>query len=118
MTVTASEVATRAAEILSRPASINGLTVPNRIVMAPMTRMFSPGGIPGEDVVSYYARRAAAGDAPLYVLQGIQPAAVEIGPALLRGLLQQQGVGRQKVRRREDVQQLPRREGNDRLVVA
>jgi 2,4-dienoyl-CoA reductase-like NADH-dependent reductase (Old Yellow Enzyme family) len=40
---------------------INGLTVPNRIAMAPMTRMFSPGGVPGEDVVSYYGRRAAAG---------------------------------------------------------
>ncbi|MFD9317187.1 NADH:flavin oxidoreductase [Streptomyces sp. NPDC060053] len=52
---------TRAAEILSRPVSINGLTVPNRIAMAPMTRMFSPDGIPGEDVVSYYGRRAAAG---------------------------------------------------------
>ncbi|MGW1745570.1 NADH:flavin oxidoreductase [Streptomyces sp. NPDC002092] len=51
----------RAAEVLSRPTAINGLTVPNRIVMAPMTRMFSPDGIPGEDVVSYYARRAAAG---------------------------------------------------------
>jgi 2,4-dienoyl-CoA reductase-like NADH-dependent reductase (Old Yellow Enzyme family) len=51
----------RAAETLSRPVSINGLTVPNRIAMAPMTRMFSPGGVPGEDVVSYYARRAAAG---------------------------------------------------------
>jgi 2,4-dienoyl-CoA reductase-like NADH-dependent reductase (Old Yellow Enzyme family) len=53
--------ASRAAEILSRPVSINGLTVPNRIVMAPMTRMFSPDGIPGDDVVSYYGRRAAAG---------------------------------------------------------
>ncbi|MFZ3565932.1 NADH:flavin oxidoreductase [Streptomyces sp. BH097] len=51
----------RAAEILSRPVALNGLTVPNRIAMAPMTRMFSPGGIPGEDVRSYYARRAAAG---------------------------------------------------------
>ncbi|CCK29268.1 oxidoreductase [Streptomyces davaonensis JCM 4913] len=61
MTVAASEAASRAAEILSRPTSINGLTVPNRIAMAPMTRMFSPGGVPGEDVVSYYARRAAAG---------------------------------------------------------
>ncbi|MER7573852.1 NADH:flavin oxidoreductase [Streptomyces sp. NPDC126514] len=61
MTVAASEAASRAAEILSRPTSINGLTVPNRIVMAPMTRMFSPGGVPGEDVASYYARRAAAG---------------------------------------------------------
>nr|WP_203644917.1 NADH:flavin oxidoreductase [Streptomyces sp. SID14478] len=46
---------------MSRPIALGGLTVPNRIVMAPMTRMFSPGGIPGEDVRSYYARRAAAG---------------------------------------------------------
>ncbi|WP_369223471.1 NADH:flavin oxidoreductase [Streptomyces sp. R39] len=53
--------ASRAAEILSRPIALNGLTVPNRIVMAPMTRQFSPGGIPGADVVSYYSRRAAAG---------------------------------------------------------
>ncbi|MEU9150118.1 NADH:flavin oxidoreductase [Streptomyces sp. NPDC048417] len=60
MTVT-TPPASRAAEILSRPIALNGLTVPNRIVMAPMTRQFSPGGIPGEDVVSYYARRAAAG---------------------------------------------------------
>ncbi|MFI6102806.1 NADH:flavin oxidoreductase [Streptomyces sp. NPDC051310] len=60
MTVTES-AASRAAEILSRPVSLNGLTVPNRIVMAPMTRQFSPGGVPGDDVRSYYARRAAAG---------------------------------------------------------
>ncbi|GGR19825.1 oxidoreductase [Streptomyces cinereoruber] len=60
VTVTASP-ASRATEILSRPVALNGLTVPNRIVMAPMTRMFSPGGVPGEDVRSYYARRAAAG---------------------------------------------------------
>ncbi|MFE7275090.1 NADH:flavin oxidoreductase [Streptomyces sp. NPDC057623] len=60
MTVTQSATS-RAAQILSRPTVINGLTVPNRIAMAPMTRMFSPGGIPGEDVVSYYSRRAAAG---------------------------------------------------------
>ncbi|KUM72333.1 NADH:flavin oxidoreductase [Streptomyces curacoi] len=60
MTVTTSS-ASRAAQILGRPTTINGLTVPNRIAMAPMTRMFSPGGVPGEDVVSYYSRRAAAG---------------------------------------------------------
>jgi 2,4-dienoyl-CoA reductase-like NADH-dependent reductase (Old Yellow Enzyme family) len=60
VTVTASP-ASRAAEILSRPVTLNGLTVPNRIAMAPMTRMFSPGGVPGDDVLSYYARRAAAG---------------------------------------------------------
>jgi 2,4-dienoyl-CoA reductase-like NADH-dependent reductase (Old Yellow Enzyme family) len=60
VTVTESP-ASRAAEILSRPVTLNGLTVPNRIAMAPMTRMFSPGGVPGEDVRSYYSRRAAAG---------------------------------------------------------
>lgn len=60
MTVT-TPPASRAAKILARPIALNGLTVPNRIAMAPMTRAFSPGGIPGEDVVSYYARRAAAG---------------------------------------------------------
>ncbi|MGW0711392.1 NADH:flavin oxidoreductase [Streptomyces sp. NPDC002643] len=53
--------ASRAAEVLSRPVVINGLTVPNRIVMAPMTRQFSPGGVPGADVASYYGRRAGAG---------------------------------------------------------
>ncbi|MGW3494677.1 NADH:flavin oxidoreductase [Streptomyces sp. NPDC001020] len=67
MTVTASP--SRAAEILSRPATINGLTVRNRIAMAPMTRQFSPGGIPGEDVASYYARRAAA-DVGLIITEG------------------------------------------------
>lgn len=64
MTDSASPVpspAPRAADILSRPVALNGLTVPNRIAMAPMTRMFSPGGVPGEDVRSYYSRRAAAG---------------------------------------------------------
>ena len=59
--MTATAPASRAAEILSRPVTLNGLTVPNRIAMAPMTREFSPGGVPGEDVVGYYARRAAAG---------------------------------------------------------
>ncbi|GGY34178.1 NADH:flavin oxidoreductase [Streptomyces tanashiensis] len=60
MTVTESPTS-RAAEVLSRPVTLNGLTVPNRIAMAPMTRMFSPDGVPGDDVRSYYARRAAAG---------------------------------------------------------
>jgi 2,4-dienoyl-CoA reductase-like NADH-dependent reductase (Old Yellow Enzyme family) len=61
VTATTAESTSRAARILARPATINGLTVPNRIAMAPMTRQFSPGGIPGENVASYYARRAAAG---------------------------------------------------------
>jgi 2,4-dienoyl-CoA reductase-like NADH-dependent reductase (Old Yellow Enzyme family) len=46
---------------LFRPFSVGTLTVPNRFVMAPMTREFSPGGVPGEDVAAYYARRARHG---------------------------------------------------------
>lgn len=30
----------------------------NRLVMAPMTRMFSPNGVPGENVAQYYRKRA------------------------------------------------------------
>lgn len=59
--MTAPAQTSRAAQILARPVTLNGLTVPNRIVMAPMTRQFSPGGVPGEDVASYYSRRAGAG---------------------------------------------------------
>ena len=44
-------------------------TLRNRIVMAPMTRNSSPGGIPGESVAAYYARRAAGG-AGLIVTEG------------------------------------------------
>ena len=36
---------------LFQPADVAGLHLRNRLVMAPMTRQFSPGGIPGEDVV-------------------------------------------------------------------
>ena len=37
--------------------------------MAPMTREHSPGGVPGQDVADYYARRAAA-DVGLIVTEG------------------------------------------------
>ena len=46
---------------LFSPFHLKGLTLPNRIVMAPMTRSFSPGGIPGNDVAAYYRRRAEGG---------------------------------------------------------
>jgi len=43
---------------LFTPVSIGTLTLPNRIVMAPMTRSQSPGGTPGPNVAAYYRRRA------------------------------------------------------------
>lgn len=49
---------TDAAPLFS-PFSLAGAELANRFVMAPMTRQFSPGGVPGEDVAVYYARRAA-----------------------------------------------------------
>lgn len=52
---------TRSVESLYRPFTIKGLTLPNRIVMAAMTRHYSPGGIPGDNVAAYYRRRAENG---------------------------------------------------------
>jgi 2,4-dienoyl-CoA reductase-like NADH-dependent reductase (Old Yellow Enzyme family) len=36
------------------------LTLANRFVMSPMTRNFSPDGVPGDNVAAYYTRRAMA----------------------------------------------------------
>ncbi|KVK91512.1 oxidoreductase [Burkholderia sp. MSMB1498] len=48
-------------DIVFDPVSLGGLRVPNRIVMAPMTRRQSPGGVPDRDVARYYAKRAEGG---------------------------------------------------------
>ncbi|WP_372785403.1 NADH:flavin oxidoreductase [Phenylobacterium sp.] len=48
------------ADALFQPFTFKGLTLPNRIVMAPMTRGMSPGGVATPEVAAYYARRAAA----------------------------------------------------------
>jgi 2,4-dienoyl-CoA reductase-like NADH-dependent reductase (Old Yellow Enzyme family) len=48
------------ATALISAVSVAGLKLRNRLVMAPMTRQFSPGGIPGDDVAAYYARRASS----------------------------------------------------------
>ncbi len=43
---------------LFQPFQLKSLRLRNRIVMAPMTRSFSPGGVPGPNVADYYDRRA------------------------------------------------------------
>jgi 2,4-dienoyl-CoA reductase-like NADH-dependent reductase (Old Yellow Enzyme family) len=48
-------------DLLFQPLNIKSLHLPNRIVMAPMTRYFSPDGIPTSDVAAYYRRRAEGG---------------------------------------------------------
>ncbi|MEU9470772.1 NADH:flavin oxidoreductase [Streptomyces avermitilis] len=54
---------------LFSPVTIGTLTLPNRIVMAPMTRQLSPNGVPGPDSATYYARRARGG-AGLVITEG------------------------------------------------
>ncbi|QJD87996.1 NADH:flavin oxidoreductase [Cohnella herbarum] len=44
-----------------KPFISEKLKLANRIVMPPMTRSFSPGGVPGPDVAAYYKRRAENG---------------------------------------------------------
>ncbi|OKP96431.1 NADH:flavin oxidoreductase [Paenibacillus sp. P46E] len=46
---------------LFAPFQAGSLSLPNRIVMAPMTRVYSPNGVPGEEVAAYYRRRAEGG---------------------------------------------------------
>ena len=57
---------------LFTPFKLKNLTLPNRIVMAPMTRSKSPNQVPGEDVAAYYARRAEGG-VGLIITEGVAP---------------------------------------------
>jgi len=54
---------------LFSPFTVKSLNLTNRTVMAPMTRTFSPGGVPTADVASYYRRRAE-GDVGLIITEG------------------------------------------------
>ncbi|MEH6551705.1 MAG: NADH:flavin oxidoreductase [Pseudomonadales bacterium] len=48
-------------DALFKPFSLKDLSLANRFVMAPMTREFSPGGVPTDEVAGYYRRRAEGG---------------------------------------------------------
>ncbi|HSN05595.1 MAG TPA: alkene reductase [Nitrospira sp.] len=59
------------ATTIFEPTNIGGLTLKNRIVMAPMTRnRASVAGVPSDLAVTYYAQRASAG---LIITEGTQP---------------------------------------------
>jgi 2,4-dienoyl-CoA reductase-like NADH-dependent reductase (Old Yellow Enzyme family) len=49
----------RSTSALFQPFQSGGLSLPNRIAMAPMTRSFALGGVPGPDIAAYYERRAS-----------------------------------------------------------
>ena len=57
---------------LFQPFSLSGVSLANRIVMAPMTRNHSPNGVPGDDVAAYYRRRAEGG-VGLILTEGTAP---------------------------------------------
>ena len=61
---------------LFTPFSCKSLALANRFAMAPMTRSHSPGGIPGDNVAAYYARRAKNG-VGLILTEGTAPATPE-----------------------------------------
>ncbi|MGL3150336.1 12-oxophytodienoate reductase [Microbacterium sp. A82] len=52
------------------PLQLRGTAIANRIVMSPMTRTHSPNGVPGEDVATYYWRRAVGGTG-LLITEGV-----------------------------------------------
>jgi len=54
---------------LFQPFKLKSLNMKNRLVMAPMTRAFSPEGVPTPEVADYYRKRAA-GDVGLILSEG------------------------------------------------
>ncbi|GAA1921676.1 alkene reductase [Nocardioides lentus] len=54
------------------PLTVGAMELPNRLVMAPLTRNRSRGTVPGDLAVEYYAQRASAG---LIITEGSQPSA-------------------------------------------
>jgi len=64
---------------LFTPIVVNGVTLRNRVVMSPMTRHFSPDGVPTPGVAEYYRLRARGG-AGLIVTEGVgidHPSAID-----------------------------------------
>ncbi|CCH33655.1 alkene reductase [Actinosynnema sp. NPDC047251] len=58
------------------PLDLAGTRLPNRVVMAPMTRSRAYGTTPTQATAEYYAQRASAG---LIITEGIQPSPVGQG---------------------------------------
>ena len=59
-------------DVLFKPFCLKSLNLPNRIVMAPMTRSKSPEQIPNDAVVAYYKARAEGGTG-LILTEGTAP---------------------------------------------
>jgi len=53
-------------DVLFEPIVFGGVTLRNRIAMAPMTRKRSPNGVPTSEVAAYYRRRGEGGAALIF----------------------------------------------------
>lgn len=69
--------------ILFTPLQLGPLHLPNRIVMAPMTRCRALGNVPNDLMARYYALRAEAG---LIITEGTSPSPNGLGYARIPGL--------------------------------
>lgn len=69
--------------LLFSPTTVGNLSLPNRIVMAPMTRSRAPGNHPNELMAEYYSQRATAG---LIVTEGTSPSPDGLGYPRIPGI--------------------------------
>lgn len=68
---------------LFEPYDLRGLTLQNRLVMAPMTRSRAIDNIPNDLMAEYYSQRGGAG---LIITEGVAPSANGLGYARIPGL--------------------------------
>lgn len=68
---------------LFSPFTLGDITLPNRLVMAPMTRSRATGNVPNALMVDYYAQRADAG---LIITEGTAPSPNGLGYPRIPGM--------------------------------
>lgn len=76
------ELKIKAMKLLSE-YKLGGITLKNRVVMAPMTRSRAIGNVPNELMAEYYAQRADGG---LLITEGVAPSPNGLGYARIPGL--------------------------------
>lgn len=75
---------------LFSPYVLGGLSLTNRVVMAPMTRSRAINNVPSDLVAEYYAQRADAG---LIITEGISPSLNGLGYARMPGIFSKEQIG-------------------------
>jgi N-ethylmaleimide reductase len=75
--------------MLFEPYQLGGITLSNRVVMAPMTRSRAERNVPNALMAEYYAQRASAG---LIVTEGVSPSPNGLGYARIPGIFNDEQV--------------------------